>query len=266
MGKKNGWNLFLQLLALASCLLLAIGFVLSLNNILRPPTTTAATKEVSSQPTPEPKQQSLVALGDSLTRGIGDEEGLGYIGIVQQQLTKQKQTVQLSNLAISGQTSPELLQQLKQIQVQQTLAKAKWITLTIGGNDLKNSVENFTTLNTTKAAKNEKAYAQNLQQILTQIRTHNKTAPIFLFSLYDPYSDLGDRELTSKTVLAWNQTMQNTASKTSNVIIIPTFDLFQLNPGKYLSSDHFHPNHQGYQRFAARLLQVMQDTGVKNNG
>lgn len=258
------WNdAVIQITAICSFLLFATGFVLGIKEILSPPTTTTtlSTKEEQSFPVNE-HTNLLVGLGDSLTRGIGDEKGLGYIGLVHNQLQKQnpKTKIQFTNLAISGQTSADLVNQLKQKQVQQLIQQAKWIPITIGGNDLKESVQNFKKIDLQQAETSRKRFAQNLESILSTIRKHNQQAPIFLFSLYNPYSDLADKELTSNVVLEWNETIQRVGQKHSNILVIPTFDLFQLQPSRYLASDHFHPNHRGYQRMATRLIQLIQDT------
>lgn len=247
--------------SIISCILLATGFVLGVSDVLDPPTSKIQIKDLPASETRE--RGYLVGLGDSLTRGIGDEKGQGYIGIVRQKLEdQQKQTVKVSNLSVSGQKSSELLTQLKQKQVQQILKQAKWITLTIGGNDIKESMDKSQEFDQKKADKNRIQYEQNLQKILSEIRRHNREAPIYLFTLYNPYGDLADHELTSAAVLQWNQTTVNVAQKNPHVITVPIFDLFQLYPKKYLSSDHFHPNHQGYQRMAERLFQVLQDSEV----
>lgn len=260
MRKKRIWNTLIQLIAISSCLVLAMGFGLSIFQIVSPPLSKAETKETITKPTEQKNKKYIVSLGDSLTRGIGDEQGLGYIGIVRKQLEKNKQSFQFANLAISGQTSSQLVQQLKQKQVEQLLAEAKWISMTIGGNDLKNSFKGLEKIDPKQAEKNKKTYEKNLKQILSTIRKQNKEAPIFLFSLYNPYGDLADQQLSSEIVLSWNKTMQDIAATYPDVIIVPTFDLFQLNPKQYLASDHFHPNHLGYQRLAERLMQVIQDT------
>ena len=57
------------------------------------------------------KDLTVVALGDSLTRGTGDVSGKGYVGIVTEELKKRlsPQEIAIYNLGINGQTSSELL-------------------------------------------------------------------------------------------------------------------------------------------------------------
>jgi lysophospholipase L1-like esterase len=42
------------------------------------------------------------------------------------------------------------------------------------------------------------------------------------------------------------------------MVLVPTYDLFELNANKYLYSDHFHPNQDGYERIAERIVQIMK--------
>ena len=64
----------------------------------------------------------MLALGDSLTRGTGDETGQGYVGIVTEQLKEEldPREVTVYNLGINGQDSSQLLQQLGQEEYYQT--------------------------------------------------------------------------------------------------------------------------------------------------
>lgn len=254
--KKAVWNA-LFLFSACCLVLLLTGFVFALKDLLYTP----GSKQKAIQPaTPVSVAEGglLLGLGDSLTRGIGDSQGMGYLAILKSEMQKNsKKPVSLVNLAISGQTSSQLVKQIKDPGITPLLKKAKWITLTIGGNDLFRGSGRLSKIDLASAEKSRKTYEKNLNAILTEIRKQNAIAPVFLFSLYNPFGDLSEKELSSRLVLEWNQTMIEVASKYPNVVIVPTFDLFQLNPKALLSTDHFHPNHEGYKRMAQRLLQVI---------
>ena len=81
---------------------------------------------------------TVLALGDSLTRGTGDETGQGYVGIVTEQLKEElvPRGVTVYNLGINGQDSSQLLQQLGQKNIIRQVKEADIILMTIGGNDL----------------------------------------------------------------------------------------------------------------------------------
>ena len=50
--------------------------------------------------------------------------------------------------------------------------------------------------------------------------------------------------------------MQETALAYPDVLVVPTFDLFEYRQDR-LALDHFHPNRAGYSAIAARILQVL---------
>jgi lysophospholipase L1-like esterase len=57
-------------------------------------------------------------------------------------------------------------------------------------------------------------------------------------------------------VLAWNAVIAETALGFANVVVIPTFDLFQGRPDR-LATDRFHPNREGYRAIADRVIQTL---------
>lgn len=79
------------------------------------------------------------ALGDSITTGNGLEgytEGVtpnnSYVALVQ----KEMEAKEVYNLAVNGLTSTALLTALEAGEYNEKIAKAEWVTLTIGANDL----------------------------------------------------------------------------------------------------------------------------------
>ncbi|MBN2910137.1 hypothetical protein JQC72_11555 [Polycladomyces sp. WAk] len=258
--KPNPVWFLVSMLSCTALLLFAGGFVLGVREILSPP-------DAPSVPASAGKQERtsvtagnglLVGMGDSLTRGTGDLSGKGYIGYVRDALEKQtRHPVGLVNLAVKGQTSSQLAQQTDEPRVRQLVRSARWITFTIGGNDLFRGSGGPDRINTDASEQALRLYERNLRHILDNIRKHNPNAPVFVFGLYNPFGDLAGNDQTSRLIWEWNHTLQRVANQYPRVVVVPTFDLFQLNPGRYLYSDHFHPNSDGYRLMAQRLIQVM---------
>ena len=250
------WVMF-SLVSLLMGLTLAFGFVWAVKDVIQSPGDPVSQEEVrEAGARKETRDKLLVSLGDSLTRGTGDREGQGYVTRVKEALQKNNEAVRAVNLAVMGQTSEGLLEQVKLKRVRRVIADARWITLTIGGNDLfrKGAALEEDTEHTQQA---RIAYRKNLKEILTLIRQENQTAPIFLFGLYHPFGHLKDPRAGDTVVHQWNNTLIQVAGSFDQVVVIPVFDIFQLHPKKYLASDLFHPNHTGYEFFADRLLQAM---------
>jgi lysophospholipase L1-like esterase len=109
------------------------------------------------------------------------------------------------------------------------------------------------------AEKSRLAFERNLIIILEELRKQNPTATIYLFGLYNPFGDLPEGPEAARLIGEWNATMTDVAARFNKVVVVPTSDLFQLNPRAYLYSDHFHPNARGYALMAERLMQLMPE-------
>jgi len=248
--------------ALLSLLLFAGGFVFALDpqqlSTNRPAPADRQKAEPAS-PLPAEGKWNVVTLGDSLTRGVGDANGQGYVGLVRQALEKQTgQPPVLTNLAISGLQSPGLLEQLSQAQVQRQLAQADLILFTIGGNDLFHQSGGVYELDENKLAEATRTLSANYEQILRRIREINPDATIIYTALYNPFGDTEAATDTVKPVLEWNSRAAEIAARFNKVIVVPTYDLFTQKEKTYLYSDHFHPNSEGYARIADRVMQALQ--------
>ncbi|NNV07241.1 SGNH/GDSL hydrolase family protein [Geobacillus sp. C56-T2] len=199
----------------------------------------------------------IVALGDSLTRGTGDESGKGYVGYMVDELRKQTEApIRVTNLAVRGLRSDGLLRQLGQPEIQRQIAMADLIVMTIGGNDLFRGGEALR-LNEKELNAAKRQYAANLDRIFAMLRRFNTDAVILAIGLYNPFSDLGDAKRTSAVVRDWNFVTAEVAARYPNVVAVPTFDLFALHVNDYLYSDHFHPNQEGYKRIGERVASLI---------
>ncbi|WP_338780760.1 SGNH/GDSL hydrolase family protein [Metabacillus sp. FJAT-52054] len=224
------------------------------------------TKTSDPKPVKQDGEYLVVGLGDSLTRGIGDGSGKGYVGYLMDHLRgKSEQKFQLSNLSISGQTSSGLDKQLKQAEIQRQISKADAIVMTIGGNDLFAGGQVMNDLSTKTVEQTRTAFIKRLGGIFKQIRTINPDATIFYIGLYNPFNDLSNRSVTSGIVREWNFYTANEAAKYKKTILVPTFDLFEQNVNDYLYSDKFHPNEEGYKLIGERLssLIIFSEEGKK---
>lgn len=202
----------------------------------------------------------LLALGDSLTHGFGDASGKGYVGDVVDLLRRQGRQVSQTNLGIDGLTSEGLVKELQQAQVARDVRSSNVIFISIGGNDLNNAA-GLPNIHLAKIASAEKQFQHNLNQILGTLQGWNPKAVILLVGLYNPYGDIVKaRTQTNDIVSTWNQDELSIVSHYPHAAVVQTYDLFQLNPTKYLYVDHFHPNEAGYSLIATRIWQDLQGT------
>ena len=76
------------LITIASFCLFAYGFVSGVNDVLNPRASNLIKTDVVAKEKKKTGTLQIVSLGDSLTRGVGDKEGIGYIGRMKEDLQK----------------------------------------------------------------------------------------------------------------------------------------------------------------------------------
>ncbi len=246
------------IVATLSFLLFLTGFILGSKDVLYPKPSLVPQLEIEDKQV-EQKQDGklhIVGLGDSLTRGVGDSEGLGYVGRFANLLKDDwNQEVSLANLAISGAKALNLIKQLDNAGVQYAVAQAEVIVFTIGGNDLNPGWDKLGEIDLTQYQGEIESFTRNIRSILDQLRSFNQTAQIYWLGLYNPFEEIEELKGSSENILYWNAAVNMLALEYENLFVIPTFDLFQTKTKMLLSRDYFHPNDDGYQLMAERLLQ-----------
>nr|WP_255570414.1 GDSL-type esterase/lipase family protein [Cohnella sp. CFH 77786] len=209
----------------------------------------------------------IAALGDSLTVGTGDATGNGYVKTAAEALAKamDKPVRVVNNLALGGLRADQLLERLDDTGFVNAIRQADVVMLTIGGNDL----FQFATNGGSMAQGSDISPAQlesrlpeaenRLRDVLAKIRSLNGTARIVYVGLYNPFYDLERiRVEASDIVQRWNAYAHHLAVADGNATVVATYDLFESDIARFLSSDHFHPNEAGYARIADRIVQVLQ--------
>ncbi|MFC4617498.1 SGNH/GDSL hydrolase family protein [Camelliibacillus cellulosilyticus] len=202
---------------------------------------------------------NITAIGDSLTKGVGDPDGKGYAGQAAKSLENLSSVsgVHFVDHGIKGDTTDDLLAVLKKEEVRQDLKNADMIFLTIGGNDLVNVFKkHFLDLKLSDFNKQRLDFQKNFNVILADIRKLNPKATIYYIGLYNPFEDyFADLNDEFKAILdQWNGSSQTILELYPNTVFIPTYDLFEGKTDQLLSGDHFHPNRAGYQLIANRLI------------
>lgn len=263
MRAKRGFDMrskvvkVILLITIASFCLFAYGFVSGVNDVLNPKASNLIKKtDVVAKEKKKTGTLQIVSLGDSLTRGVGDKEGIGYVGRMKEDLQKDyKQKIALTNLAVSGAKMPDLLKQIESNGAQYLIKQADVIVLTIGGNDLFPGWESLGKIDLDTYRPDTETFQNEAKKIIEEIRKLNTDSPIFWLGLYNPFEDVEDLKGSSNIVVDWNASLEKLALNDKNVYITPTFDLFQNRGKDLLYSDHFHPNEVGYTYMAERLVQ-----------
>ncbi|MFC6464559.1 SGNH/GDSL hydrolase family protein [Marinilactibacillus sp. GCM10026970] len=229
----------------------------------------------------------LVAIGDSLTEGVGDStQRGGYVPLVADMLRTHPnvKNVRTANYGHAGDTSSQLMTLLEENEeAQADLKEANIIAITVGGNDLirnfrqvglNGSVEDFETT--------IQEYEENLNSIFSLLNQYNGDASIYIYGLYNPYHYyFAEFEGLQAVFDLWNERTVEIAENTANVTYVEIDSLFnpndaptetevesnsddslediQDNNHPYLFEDDlFHPNDSGYKVMASALREAIE--------
>jgi lysophospholipase L1-like esterase len=249
--------------ALATAVMIA-GFVYGTDTVLNPGnagssplnngSTAAGERTIESD-----GQTRLVALGDSLTAGVGAPAGEGYADALKRALDVRSggETI-LTQLAVGGYRTEDVLRQLDSSEVQGYIRDADYIVMTIGGNDL------FTPggeVNLETIQPLFEPAAAGIRTIFERLVELNPDAEIYYSGLFNPFLSLENGADISRAAERFNHLIFNITTEIPQVTFVPTFDLFLkegLDGRSYLSADRYHPSQEGYARMADRIAAVME--------
>lgn len=234
-----------------------------------------------------------VALGDSLTEGIGDETKQGgFVNRISKDLQHDYHlvSVETDNFGVAGERSDQIRKRVdKDVDLQQSLASADLITLTVGGNDIMKVIRsNIFGLTVKSFKKPMKKYNKELEKLFFDIRELNPDAPIYVVGVYNPfYLSFPEIKDMQKIIDQWNNTTKNFVKAQNNAYFIPINDLLykgidgeeaigtskeraeEVSDSSDLDivtndalseDDNFHPNHLGYQLMTNALKEKIYET------
>jgi len=239
----------------------AVGDMLSPRGLLNPPSTGNADEMPANRPE---GGYRILALGDSLTLGTGDDQGEGYVKKVVKLLAARTDApvTLLNNLGIGGLQADQLAETLSANgSYAEALREANLILLAIGGNDLFRSAQGAATAQGMGLALEAEAVEEGLAQlarILDRLHAINPDARIAYVGLYNPFFAIPELRAGSESVLAWNSGAYRLLSRYPRATLVPTQDLFEQTTDRYLSGDRFHPNGAGYAAIADRIAQSVE--------
>ncbi|WP_281974458.1 SGNH/GDSL hydrolase family protein [Halobacillus litoralis] len=207
----------------------------------------------------------IVAVGDSLTQGVGDStENGGYVGILEETFNsnKEAETINIANYGKRGNRTDQLLERLENEEISNSLRSADLVLLTIGANDVMKVVENnFTSLNYQDFVQEQEGYEERLHLIIQKVRALNQDAPIYLLGLYNPFDKYFNNIPELGQIMGdWNAISKQVIDNYDNATFIPIRDLFEGSEEELLwEEDNFHPNERGYKLMAERVLEYIRE-------
>ena len=267
-------------------LLILLSF--SFFNVLIPTATSRLDMKPKEIISPQKQRIQLVAVGDSLTQGVGDETNKGgFVPLLANSLETKfpVNPVEIENFGVSGNRSPQILKRVKSDEkLQKNLETADIITLTVGGNDLMRVIQNnILGLSVDTFKKPGEKYQKNLQELLDEIRTYNSKAPIYVLGIYNPFY-IYFPEITEmqEIVNNWNRLTESVVEQEDQTYFVPINDLIyqgifdtndanveeevdastlnDLRNNALYEEDKFHPNFNGYQLISMAFLEKITET------
>ena len=243
---------------------------------------------VMTKPSTSAKKKvvTYVAIGDSLTKGVGDSTNQGgFVPLLAQSLTNETGLeFKAINYGVSGNTSGQILSRMQEKkEIGKDLKQAQLLTITIGGNDLRKAIlEDTSNLDLDRFEKASKTYEKNLKQIIELARKDNPDLPVYVVGIYNPlYLNFPDLTELQTLVDQWNQRTEETLSAYQGVYFVPINDLFYkgidgksgvteselgketvTNDALY-DEDSFHPNNTGYEIMKEAVLEIIHATEKK---
>ena len=210
-----------------------------------------------------------LALGDSLTRGVGDgKDQYGFSGRLADELEQLPNisTVEFDNRGKNGRRSDQLLKLVESGHYDAELENADLVTISLGGNDVMKVVKSDVfNLKQSMFDKALSPFKKRYTKIIEEIRVHNADVPIILVGFYNPFAIITDETAAFEGILeSWNDTIEEIANNDINACFVPVADLFVSNDSLIYHTDFFHPNANGYERMAKRVVKQMQKCNIES--
>ncbi|WP_244856975.1 SGNH/GDSL hydrolase family protein [Oceanobacillus sp. J11TS1] len=201
----------------------------------------------------------IVALGDSLTQGVGDDTNQGgYVGILDRTLQVLDTNIHFDNFGKRGNRSDQLLHRLdKDPELIKAVEEADIILITIGANDIMRVLkENIMDLDISHFNEEQVHYEERLSHIFDKIRALNSDASIYLLGVFNPFKNyFEDIPELNMIIQDWNAASREIVNQDENSTFVPIEDLFDDTAANLFSDDNFHPNYDGYYLIAERILE-----------
>lgn len=199
---------------------------------------------------------SYIALGDSLTVGVGS--GFFSPGFVQRYRRMAEweldEEIYLQIFAHPGYKTADILTELSNDFVKESVKEADIITITAGGNDLITAARNYL------QDKNEEDLRNGLKECMTNMSAIFNTIHLlkkqverpYIIRMINLYNPFPKEEIAKKWVRKFNNHLKILAEhecvKMANIQ-----KAFRDYEKEYLSIDGIHPNDIGYERIAELL-------------
>jgi lysophospholipase L1-like esterase len=202
-----------------------------------------------------PEMLHVVAIGDSLAYGAGDESGEGIAGRLDDELrARGVAEVETVNLGVNGAQTGDVLTRLKQDRVRKALAKADAIVLSIGANDLFRSSHSREEILRAPFAVADRILAR-IGTIVAELHTINPRARILLLGGYNPVPRHEWAPLINQYLSLWDNALTQRFADDERIAVVKMNDI--VTPQRLSRYDSFHPGGAAYAEAAKRIAGML---------
>jgi lysophospholipase L1-like esterase len=220
-------------------------------------------------------KQSLVALGDSITFGwnLSPTNDHPSDKAFPSLIANSEDDYRVSNLAVGGATSGDLLALLKTKSYRHSLTRANVITLEIGSNDFlvgaKSIIEKLiyipgyipTMADMQVIGLITNQYSMNLKAIISEIRSVTN-APIILYNIYNPFYGI---DLQASALLASTNMFIKSYDSDPSIVVADAFSAFAGKQNNLIIPNDVHPNIDGQKVLAKLGLEALDNLETKKD-
>ena len=202
-----------------------------------------------------PQTLHVVAIGDSLAYGAGDESGAGIAGRLETELTRRGvASVETVNLGVNGAQTADVLRKLEQKRVREELAKADAIVLSIGANDLFRSPHSREEMLRSPFAVADRILGR-ITTIVTQLHELNPRARVLLLGGYNPVPAHEWAPMINQYLVLWDTALAKRFASDKRVAVVKMADI--VTPQRLSRYDSFHPGREAYAEAAKRIATML---------
>lgn len=202
-----------------------------------------------------PQTLHVVAIGDSLAYGAGDESGEGIAGRLDDELHGHGfRDVDTVNLGVNGAQTADLLRRLEQKRVRDEIAKADAIVLSIGANDLFRSQHSREELLRSPFGVAERILGR-IETIVAEVHKINPRARVLLLGGYNPVPRHEWASTINQYLGMWDLALAGRFENDQRVAVVKMSDI--VTAQRLSRYDSFHPGADAYREAAKRIAGML---------
>lgn len=202
-----------------------------------------------------PESLLVVAIGDSLAYGAGDETGEGIAGRLDDELrARGVANAAAINLGVNGAQTGDVLARLKQQRVRQAVARADAIVLSIGANDLFRSNTSRDEILRAPFEIAERILSR-IATIVAELHKINPNARVLVLGGYNPVPRHQYAAMINQYLGLWDIALAARFEKDERVAVVKMNDI--VTPQRLSRYDSFHPGAAAYREAAKRIAGML---------